>query len=289
MFDNASILVTGGTGSFGNAFVPMTLAKDSPKKIIVYSRDEMKQRERPSGSRASPACASSSVTSATGTFDEEPWRPSCFHARHGRTARASPWGSRFAEPRTPCVRVPREVQDRYHDGLVAACEEEHAEGKPTHRGPTDAAVEDLVRHGLLGDAAHGLAELGKESSAKAGVAFVIVHRFRRVPLGFRGKTDRDWHLLGLGRTLGELSPHDFPRAGSRWVASMRFQTRVENAPLLVAERNLVARLRRDIIPEILNDSELLRHRKRAEAVLDWGTGSSHDDPRGPWKRRWAPR
>ncbi len=45
MFDNASILVTGGTGSVGNAFVPMTLAKDSPKKIIVTSRDEMKQWE----------------------------------------------------------------------------------------------------------------------------------------------------------------------------------------------------------------------------------------------------
>ncbi len=45
MFDNASILVTGGTGSFGNAFVPMTLAKDSPKKIIVTSRDEMTQWE----------------------------------------------------------------------------------------------------------------------------------------------------------------------------------------------------------------------------------------------------
>ncbi len=45
MFDNASILVTGGTGSFGNAFVPMTLAKYNPKKIIVYSRDEMKQWE----------------------------------------------------------------------------------------------------------------------------------------------------------------------------------------------------------------------------------------------------
>ena len=45
MFDNASILVTGGTGSFGNAFVPMTLAKHNPKKIIVTSRDEMKQWE----------------------------------------------------------------------------------------------------------------------------------------------------------------------------------------------------------------------------------------------------
>ena len=45
MFDNASILDTGGTGCFGNAFVPMTLAKHSPKKNIVYSPDEMKQWE----------------------------------------------------------------------------------------------------------------------------------------------------------------------------------------------------------------------------------------------------
>ena len=45
MFDNASILVTGGTGSFGNAFVPMTLGKYDPKKITVTSRDEMKQWE----------------------------------------------------------------------------------------------------------------------------------------------------------------------------------------------------------------------------------------------------
>jgi UDP-N-acetylglucosamine 4,6-dehydratase/5-epimerase len=40
---NSTILVTGGTGSFGNRFVPMTLAKYSPKKIIIFSRDEMKQ------------------------------------------------------------------------------------------------------------------------------------------------------------------------------------------------------------------------------------------------------
>lgn len=45
MFDDKSILVTGGTGSFGNTFVPMTLAKYNPKKIIVFSRDEMKQWE----------------------------------------------------------------------------------------------------------------------------------------------------------------------------------------------------------------------------------------------------
>ncbi|WP_447044903.1 UDP-N-acetylglucosamine 4,6-dehydratase (inverting) [Vreelandella sp. H-I2] len=45
MFDNATILVTGGTGSFGHKFVPMVLAKYNPKKVIIYSRDEMKQWE----------------------------------------------------------------------------------------------------------------------------------------------------------------------------------------------------------------------------------------------------
>ena len=45
MFTNSVILVTGGTGSFGNTFVPMTLAKYNPRKIIIYSRDEMKQWE----------------------------------------------------------------------------------------------------------------------------------------------------------------------------------------------------------------------------------------------------
>lgn len=43
MLKNKTILVTGGTGSFGNAFVPMTLGKYDPKKIIIFSRDEMKQ------------------------------------------------------------------------------------------------------------------------------------------------------------------------------------------------------------------------------------------------------
>jgi UDP-N-acetylglucosamine 4,6-dehydratase (inverting) len=45
MLTNSTILITGGTGSFGNTFVPMTLAKYNPKKIIIYSRDEMKQWE----------------------------------------------------------------------------------------------------------------------------------------------------------------------------------------------------------------------------------------------------
>ena len=43
MLENTVILVTGGTGSFGNTFVPMTLEKFNPKKIIIFSRDEMKQ------------------------------------------------------------------------------------------------------------------------------------------------------------------------------------------------------------------------------------------------------
>jgi len=45
MFDDKTILVTGGTGSFGHKFIPMTLEKYNPKKIIVFSRDEMKQWE----------------------------------------------------------------------------------------------------------------------------------------------------------------------------------------------------------------------------------------------------
>ena len=45
MLKNKKILITGGTGSFGNAFIPMTLEKYNPKKIVVFSRDEMKQWE----------------------------------------------------------------------------------------------------------------------------------------------------------------------------------------------------------------------------------------------------
>ncbi|MGM0953503.1 MAG: UDP-N-acetylglucosamine 4,6-dehydratase (inverting) [Pseudomonadota bacterium] len=45
MLQNATILITGGTGSFGQKFVPMTLEKYNPKKVIIFSRDEMKQWE----------------------------------------------------------------------------------------------------------------------------------------------------------------------------------------------------------------------------------------------------
>ena len=45
MLENSTILITGGTGSFGNTFIPLTLEKYNPAKIIVFSRDEMKQWE----------------------------------------------------------------------------------------------------------------------------------------------------------------------------------------------------------------------------------------------------
>ena len=45
MNKNSSILITGGTGSFGHSFVPLTLKKYNPKRLIILSRDEMKQWE----------------------------------------------------------------------------------------------------------------------------------------------------------------------------------------------------------------------------------------------------
>ena len=45
MREGSRILVTGGTGSFGQMFVPLTLARYNPSRLVVYSRDEMKQWE----------------------------------------------------------------------------------------------------------------------------------------------------------------------------------------------------------------------------------------------------
>jgi UDP-N-acetylglucosamine 4,6-dehydratase/5-epimerase len=42
---NSGILLTGGTGSFGHAFATMTVAKFNPHRLVIYSRDEMKQWE----------------------------------------------------------------------------------------------------------------------------------------------------------------------------------------------------------------------------------------------------
>jgi len=43
MLDNKTILITGGTGSFGKKFLEMIFAQYNPKKVIIYSRDEFKQ------------------------------------------------------------------------------------------------------------------------------------------------------------------------------------------------------------------------------------------------------
>ena len=43
LLDDKSILITGGTGSFGKAFTKYVLDNYNPKKIIIYSRDEFKQ------------------------------------------------------------------------------------------------------------------------------------------------------------------------------------------------------------------------------------------------------
>jgi UDP-N-acetylglucosamine 4,6-dehydratase len=45
MIADSAVLITGGTGSFGHTFVPLTLKRFNPKRVVIYSRDEMKQWE----------------------------------------------------------------------------------------------------------------------------------------------------------------------------------------------------------------------------------------------------
>ena len=45
MFNNKNILITGGTGSFGKTFVKKILKNYNPKKLVIFSRDELKQHE----------------------------------------------------------------------------------------------------------------------------------------------------------------------------------------------------------------------------------------------------
>ncbi|MCD4762098.1 polysaccharide biosynthesis protein, partial [bacterium] len=45
LFNNQTILVTGGTGSFGKGFIKFLLKNTEAKKIIIFSRDELKQFE----------------------------------------------------------------------------------------------------------------------------------------------------------------------------------------------------------------------------------------------------
>ena len=42
---NQVVLVTGGTGSFGKKFTKILLEEQQPKKVIIFSRDELKQHE----------------------------------------------------------------------------------------------------------------------------------------------------------------------------------------------------------------------------------------------------
>lgn len=45
MLNDKSLLITGGTGSFGHAFVPFALVNHNPRRLVIYSRDEIKQWE----------------------------------------------------------------------------------------------------------------------------------------------------------------------------------------------------------------------------------------------------
>ena len=52
MFDDKALLVTGGTGSFGKAFIRALLERYTPRRVVVYSRDELKQYEMQQGFNA---------------------------------------------------------------------------------------------------------------------------------------------------------------------------------------------------------------------------------------------
>lgn len=45
LLENSSILITGGTGSFGKAFITRVLKDFNPRRVVIFSRDELKQYE----------------------------------------------------------------------------------------------------------------------------------------------------------------------------------------------------------------------------------------------------
>ena len=45
MFENKNIFISGGTGSFGKHFIRRILKDYTPNKVVVFSRDELKQSE----------------------------------------------------------------------------------------------------------------------------------------------------------------------------------------------------------------------------------------------------
>ncbi|MHB1211296.1 MAG: UDP-N-acetylglucosamine 4,6-dehydratase (inverting) [Candidatus Nanopelagicales bacterium] len=52
--ENSSILITGGTGSFGKAFLEAVLKEHSPRRVVIFSRDELKQYEMKQSFRSDP-------------------------------------------------------------------------------------------------------------------------------------------------------------------------------------------------------------------------------------------
>jgi len=62
VLSGSSILVTGGTGSFGKAFIRELLDNHEPHRIVIYSRDELKQYECRQMFNDDPVCAGSSAT-----------------------------------------------------------------------------------------------------------------------------------------------------------------------------------------------------------------------------------
>ena len=72
-WNDKNVLVTGGTGSFGKKFIEVMLHEFHPAKLIVFSRDELKQHEmRVERVRPSRPCATSSATCATTTACDAP-------------------------------------------------------------------------------------------------------------------------------------------------------------------------------------------------------------------------
>ena len=71
-WSEASVLVTGGTGSFGNKFVEVMLERYRPRRLVVFSRDELKQSEMMARFKRPRRCASSSATCATATGSSAP-------------------------------------------------------------------------------------------------------------------------------------------------------------------------------------------------------------------------
>ena len=65
MFEDKVVLVTGGTGSFGKKFVEIMRRDYRPKKLIIFSRDELKQHEMRTGGFDHPGLRYFSATCAT--------------------------------------------------------------------------------------------------------------------------------------------------------------------------------------------------------------------------------